>query len=425
VNNNLMHKDMEQKNRYTVCLVLIALLFSNLLSAQEFDILIKDGRLIDAKNAINKVMDVAISEGKVTLVAENIFANRAKKVINAKGFYVAPGLIDIHSHNFFGTEPNAYLSNSFTALPPDGFSFRTGVTTVVDAGGAGWRNFRQFKENVIDRSKTRVLSFLNIVGSGMKGGAIEQNIDDMNPKLTAMVAKQFPEHIVGVKLAHFSGFDWTPTERAVAAGKLANIPVMIDFGGSQPELSLQTLFMEKLRPGDIFTHAYGHVDGRTPIVNEKGKVDDFAWAAQKRGIIFDVGHGGGSFLFEQAVPAMKQGFKPNSISTDIHTGSMNGGMKDIINVMSKFLNMDMSLNEVIAKATWSSAKIIKREDLGHLSIGAVADITILNLREGDFGFIDTKGKKMKGNKKLECELTIRDGKVVYDLNGIAAQSWEE
>jgi dihydroorotase len=183
--------------------------------------------------------------------------------------------------------------------------------------------------------------------------------------------------------------------------------------------------MEKLRPGDIFTHAYGHVDGRTPIVNEKGKVDDFAWAAQKRGIIFDVGHGGGSFLFEQAVPAMKQGFKPNSISTDIHTGSMNGGMKDIINVMSKFLNMDMSLNEVIAKATWSSAKIIKREDLGHLSIGAVADITILNLREGDFGFIDTKGKKMKGNKKLECELTIRDGKVVYDLNGIAAQSWEE
>lgn len=416
---------MENKNRYAGCFVLIALLFSSLLSAQEFDILIKDGRLIDAKNAINKVMDVAISEGKVTLVAENISANRAKKVINAKGLYVAPGLIDIHSHNFFGTEPNAYLSNSFTALPPDGFSFRTGVTTVVDVGGAGWRNFRQFKENVIDRSKTRVLSFLNIIGSGMKGGAIEQNLDDMNPKLTAIVAKQFPEHIVGVKLAHYSGFDWTPTERVVAAGKLADIPVMIDFGGSQPELSLQTLFMEKLRPGDIFTHAYGHVNGRTPIVNEKGKVEDFAWAAQKRGIIFDVGHGGGSFLFEQAVPAMKQGFKPNSISTDFHTGSMNGGMKDIINVMSKFLNMDMSVNEVIAKATWNPAKIIKREDLGHLSIGAVADITILNLREGDFGFIDTKGKKMKGDKKLECELTIRDGKVVYDLNGIASESWDK
>ncbi len=416
---------MEHKNSYTGCFIMIALLFSSFLSAQEFDILIKGGRLIDAKNAIDKVMDVAVREGKVALVAENISANRAKKVINAKGMYVAPGLIDIHSHNFFGTEPNAYLSNSFTALPPDGFSFRSGVTTLVDVGGAGWRNFRIFKEQTIDRSKTRVLSFLNIVGSGMKGGAIEQNIDDMNPKLTAMVAKQFPEHIVGVKLAHYSGFDWTPTERAVEAGKIANIPIMIDFGGSQPELSLETLFMEKLRPGDIFTHAYAHVNGRTPIVNEKGEVEDFAWAAQKRGIIFDVGHGGGSFLFEQAIPAMKQGFKPNSISTDFHTGSMNGGMKDIINVMSKFLNMDMSVNEVITKATWNPAKIINREDLGHLSVGTVADITILNLREGDFGFIDTKGKRMKGNKKLECELTIRDGKVVYDLNGLAAESWDK
>ncbi|TMM59563.1 amidohydrolase/deacetylase family metallohydrolase [Maribacter algarum] len=404
---------------------MIALLFSCFLNAQEFDILIKNGHVIDAKNGIDKVIDVAIKDGKIAQVETAIPASKASKVIDAKGLFVSPGLLDIHSHNFFGTEPNAYLSNSFTALPPDGFSFRSGVTTIVDVGGAGWRNFRTFKENVIDRSKTRVLSFLNIIGSGMKGGAIEQNIADMDPKLTAMVAKQFPEHIVGVKLAHFSGFDWTPTERAVEAGKLADIPIMVDFGGSEPELSLQTLFMEKLRPGDIFTHAYAHVNGRTPIVNEQGKVEDFAWAAQKRGIIFDVGHGGGSFLFEQVVPAMKQGFKPNSISTDLHTGSMNGGMKDIINVMSKFLNLNMPLNEVLAATTWNSAKIIKREDLGHLSVGAVADITILNQRAGDFGFIDTKGKRMKGNKKLECELTIRDGKVVYDLNGLASESWDK
>jgi len=416
---------MEHKNRYTLGFVIIALIFSSFLNAQEFDIIIKDGRLIDSKNAIDTTIDIAVKDGKVAMVENNISANRAKTVIDAKGLLVTPGLIDIHSHNFFGTESNAYLSNSFTAVPPDGFSFRSGVTTLVDVGGAGWRNFRTFKKNVIDRSKTRVLSFLNIVGSGMKGGAIEQNIDDMNPKLTAMVAKQFPEHIVGVKLAHYNGFDWTPTERAVAAGKLANIPVMIDFGGSQPELSLNTLFMEKLRPGDIFTHAYAHVNGRTPIVNEKGKVEDFAWAAQKRGIIFDVGHGGGSFLFQQAVPAIKQGFKPNTISTDLHTGSMNGGMKDIVNVMSKLLNMDMSLSEILMATTWTSAQTIKRDDLGHLSVGAVADITILNLREGDFGFIDTKGKKMKGNKKLECELTIRDGQVVYDLNGLAAPLWDK
>jgi len=395
------------------------------IQAQDYDILIKGGKVIDAKNGINSIMDIAILDGKIAKVDTNISEKKAKIVIDAKGFIVSPGLIDIHSHNFFGTVPNAYLSNSFSSLPPDGFTFRSGVTTIVDVGGAGWRNFTTFKEQTIDRSKTRVLSFLNIIGSGMKGGAIEQNLDDMNPKLTAMVAKQYPGIIVGVKLAHYHGFDWEPVNRVVAAGTLGDIPVMIDFGGSDPELSLEELFMEKLRPGDIFTHTYGHVKGRTPIVDENGKVNPYVFSAQQRGIIFDVGHGGGSFVFEQAIPAMKQGLQPNSISTDFHTGSMNGGMKDITNIMSKFLNMDMSLEEVIKSVTWSPAQIIKRTDLGHLSVGAVADVTILNLKQGDFGFVDTRKLKMKGNQKLECELTIRDGKVVWDLNGISSPLWNE
>ena len=416
---------MKKRIKHNTILSILVLFITSLGGAQEFDILIKGGSVIDSKNDLNGILDVAIKDGKIARVGDNIPDNLATSVISAKGFLVCPGLIDIHSHNFHGTEPNAYLSNSFTALPPDGFSFRSGVTTIVDVGGAGWKNFRTFKEQTIDRSKTRVLSFLNIIGSGMKGGAIEQNLDDMNPKLTALVAKQYPGIIVGVKLAHYSGFDWTPTERVVEAGKLANIPVMIDFGGSNPELSIEKLFMEKLRPGDIFTHAYAHVKGRIPIVDENGKVHHFAFRAQERGIIFDVGHGGGSFLFEQAIPAMEQGFKPNSISTDLHTGSMNGGMKDIINIMSKFLNMKMPIDEVIASVTWNPAKIIKRTDLGHLSIGAVADLTVLNIRKGEFGFIDTKGNKMKGDKKLECELTIREGKIVYDLNGISAPIWNE
>jgi len=393
--------------------------------AQQYDILIKNGHLIDTKSGIDKKMDIAMKDSIIARIAPNIAIKEAKRVIDAEGLYVTPGLIDMHSHNFFGTQPEAYLSNSFSALPPDGFTFRTGVTTTVDAGSAGWRNFRIFKEQTIDRSKTRVLAFLNIVGAGMQGGAIEQNVGDMDEKLTAIVARQYSDFVVGVKLAHYSGFDWTPTERAVAAAKLANIPVMIDFGGSEPELSLTTLFMEKLRPGDIFTHAYAHVKGRTPIVNENGKVEDFAWKAQERGIIFDVGHGGGSFLFEQMAPAIQQGFKPNTISTDLHTGSMNAGMKDLANIMSKFLNLNMSLNEVIAGVTWHPAQNIKREDLGHLSEGAVADVAILNLRKGKFGFIDSQGKKMEGNQKLECELTIRNGVVVYDLNGIAAPLWNE
>lgn len=416
---------MRTPANFTRLLIVLVFFLTTMGTAQEYDILIKNGHVIDSKNGIDMLMDVAIKDSVIAKVASNIPTKQGKTVIDAKGLYVSPGLIDMHGHHFFGTQPDAYLSNSFSALPPDGFTLRSGVTTVVDAGGAGWRNFSTFKEQTIDRSKTRVLSFLNIVGSGMQGGAIEQNTGDMDSKLTAIVAKQYPEIIVGIKLAHYNGFDWTPTERAVEAGKLADIPVMIDFGGSQPELSLETLFMEKLRPGDIFTHAFAHVKGRIPLVNEQGKVEAFAFAAQKRGIVFDVGHGGGSFLFEQLVPAMKQGFKPNSISTDLHTGSMNGGMKDIVNIMSKFLNMDMPLNELISTVTWNPAQFIKRTDLGHLSVGAIADVTLLNIREGDFGFIDSEGKRMKGDKKLECELTIRAGKVVYDLNGLAANDWDK
>lgn len=416
---------MKTHSRFTILGILFTLFTMSSAVGQNFDILIKNGHIIDAKNNMDRVMDVAVKDGQIVEIAPNIRANNAKTTVDASGLYVVPGLIDIHSHNFHGTIPHAYLSNSFTALPPDGFTFRSGVTTIVDLGGAGWRNFRIFKNQVIDQSKTRVLSVLNIVGSGMKGGAIEQNLADMDPKLTAMVARQFPQDIVGVKLAHYQGFDWTPTERAVEAGKLADIPVVIDFGGSQPELSLETLLMEKLRPGDIFTHTYAHVKGRQPVVNAENKVEDFVWAAQKRGIIFDVGHGGGSFLFEQVVPAMKQGFKPNTISTDLHTGSMNGGMKDIVNIMSKFVNLDMPLAEVVAATTWNSAQAIKRPELGHLSKGAGADVAILSLKEGDFGFIDSQGKRMKGNQRLQCELTIRDGKVVYDLNGLAASDWNE
>ena len=336
---------------------------------------------------------------------------------------VSPGLIDMHTHNFFGTVHNRYLANSFAAVPPDGFTFRSGVTTVVDAGSPGWRNFELYKSQVIDPSKTRVLCFLNIVGAGMSGGHREQHVDDMNPEMTAIVAKQYKDHIVGVKLAHFMGYDWTPTELAVQAGTIGNIPVMIDFGGSNPELPLDKLFLEKLRPGDIFTHTYAHVNGRTPIVAENGKVRDYVFEAQKRGIVFDVGHGGGSFLFEQAVPAIKQGLKPDVISTDLHTGSMNGGMKNINNVMSKFLNMGLSIQEVIAATTSKPAKYLQRKDLGHLSVGGLADVSILNQRKGEFGFIDTRGKRMEGNQKLECELTLKDGKVVYDLNGLTSKDW--
>lgn len=392
-------------------------------TAQEYTFIIKGGHVIDPKNNINEVMDVAILETKVVSVAKNIDVKKAAQVIDAKGMYVTPGLVDIHSHNFFGTEPDHYLGNGLEALPPDGFTFRSGVTTVVDAGGAGWKTFDAFKTQTIEHSKTRVLSFLNIVGEGMRGGPYEQNLNDMDTKMTAMVVKQHKE-IVGIKVAHYMGGEWDPVDRAVAAGKIANVPVMIDFGGHLPPLSIQELFTKHLRPGDIFTHTFAQLTSRQPIVDAQGKILPFVIEAQKNGIVFDVGHGGGSFRFSQAIPALKSGFIPNTISTDIHTGSMNAGMKDQLNVVSKFLNMGMNLQQVIAASTWLPAQVIHQEDLGHLSAGTVADVAVFSLLKGKFGYVDSGGFSMQGSQKLQCELTVRDGKIVYDLNGISRPAWD-
>lgn len=394
-------------------------------SAQQIDILLKGGHVIDPKNKIDGKMDVAITKGKISQVAANIPTKNVTKVIDVTGLFVTPGLIDMHVHVYNGNDLGAYIANGQTSVPPDGFTFRAGVTTVVDAGSSGWRNFRQFKEQTIDKSQTRVLALLNIVGTGMFGRFEEQDVADMNPVMTShMIKTLFPEILVGIKSAHYWG-DFTQVDKAVEAANLAGVPVMVDFGEHEPPLSLESLLMKHLRPGDMFTHTFSYgPDKRETIVDESGKVKPFVFEAQKRGIVFDVGHGGGAFSWRQAVPALQQGFKPDVISTDLHTQSMNGGMKDISNVLSKFMSMGMPLQEVIHRATWAPANVIKRTELGSLSVGSDADVAVFNVRKGDFGFTDIRGTKFKGTQKLEAELTIRAGKIVWDLNGIGAPMWD-
>nr|WP_214460513.1 amidohydrolase/deacetylase family metallohydrolase [Flavihumibacter fluvii] len=397
----------------------------NAVHAQQYDLLLKGGHVISAKNQLDGKMDVAIAGGKIAQVAVNIDPKNAKQLIDVTGLYVTPGIIDMHVHVFNGTNVDAYIADGLTSLPPDGFTFRAGVTTVVDAGSSGWRNFRQFKKQTIDKAETRVLALLNIAGTGMQGRFEEQDTSDMNPQQAAyMIQKLYPKIIVGIKSAHYWG-DFTQVDKAVAAGKLANVPVMVDFGEHEPPNSIESLFMQHLRPGDIFTHTFSYGPKvRETIVDENGKVKPFIFKAQQRGIIFDVGHGGGAFSWRQAVPAAQQGFWPNVISTDLHAESMNGGMKDISNVMSKFLALGLPLQEVILRSTWNPAQVIKRPDLGNLDIGADADVAVFNLRKGDFGFLDIRKTTLKGTQKLEAELTIRAGKIVWDLNGISAPGWE-
>lgn len=410
---------------FAFLLVFIMIFNAGRSAAQDIDILLKGGHVIDPKNKINSVMDVAVSNGKIARVAANIPANSAKKVIDISGLYLTPGIIDMHTHVFQGTDPTSYIANGHTSVQADAFSFRAGVTTMVDAGSSGWRNFRQFKEQAIDRSQTRILAMLNIVGNGMYGRFEEQDETDMNPVMVSnMIRRLYPNLIVGIKAAHYWG-GFTQVDRAVEAGKLAGVPVMVDFGEHNPPNSIKSLFMEHLRPGDIFTHTFSYgPSNRETVVDENLKVKPFIFDAQKRGILFDVGHGGGAFSWRQAIPSIQQGFKPDVISTDLHSDSMNGGMKDMSNVMSKFLNIGLSLEEVIEKSTWRPANVINHPELGNLSVGTEADIAVFSLNKGKFGFVDIRRTKIDATQKLTAELTLRAGRIVWDLNGISTPLWE-
>lgn len=397
----------------------LLLLFATTISAQPaYTLLIKNGHVIDPKNNRSAKLDVAIQGSRVARVAAGIPAASAARVVDATGLYVVPGLIDIHAHVYTGTGVKALTGDS--SVYPDGFSFRTGVTTLVDAGSAGWRNFEDFRQRVIDRAQTRVLAFVNIVGNGMSPSG-EDDAKEMQAEQAAAIARKHKDIVVGFKTAHYAGEGWPSVDGALAAGKATNLPIMVDFGYITLDRNLSTLLGDKMRAGDIYTHCYS---GHRGELGEDGKVNPAFVLGRKRGVIFDVGHGGGSFYWNIASPLTEQGFWPDSISTDLHTGSMNAGMKDMSNVMSKMLAMGASLDDVIRWSTWNPAREIKRPELGHLDEGAEADVTVLRLERGQFGFIDSAGAARRSEQKLTAELTIRAGRVRWDLNGLAATDWK-
>ena len=399
----------------------LLLLTATFAMAQSYDLLLQGARVIDPRNGIDGVMDVAVVGRNIAAVAPNIASSQAKKTISVRGLVLTPGLVDIHVHVFHTTGvQDAWAGDNSVA--PDSFSFRTGVTTMVDAGSSGWRNFETFRHTVIDRAQTRVLAMINIAGLGMMIDASEQVKSEFKPDEIVRLAAKHKDVVVGVKSAHYQSPDWSSVDSAIEAGKGANIPVMVDFGYFLRERPYYKLVTEKLRPGDISTHMYR---AGVPYFDESGKLYEYLKEARKRGVKFDVGHGAGSLVLRNAVPAVAQGFYPDSISTDLHTLSMNGPMMDMPSTMSKFLAMGMPLKEVILRSTWNPAQIIRHQDLGHLSVGANADIAVWKVLDGDFGFGDVSGGRISGKQRLNCELTLMGGRIAWDFNQRAGRDYRE
>jgi dihydroorotase len=394
--------------------------------SQKFDLLLKGGRVTDPANGRDGLLDVAIVDKKIAAVDANIPAETASRVVDVTGLVVTPGIIDMHTHVYtYPPTPTSYVES----MHADAHLFASGVTTTVDAGTAGWRNFSDFKTNCIDRSSVRILAYLNIAGDGMVDKEDEQNVADLNPAITAALAAAHPRLIVGIKTAHYwtrlpwdaAHPPWASVELAVEAGELCQMPVMVDFWPRPPERPYPDLILKKLRPGDIHTHVFAQ---QFPIVDGQGKVYEHMFEARKRGVIFDLGHGAGSFWFRNAVPAFRGGFVPDSISTDFHMGNVNGPVLSMLTTMSKCLCIGMPLTEVIYRSTVTPAREIGHPELGTLSVGAEADVAVLERLTGDFGYVDCGKAKLIGHEKLACRLTIRAGQIVYDPEGLSVPEWE-
>src|SRR5437764_4733229 len=308
-------------------------------ASHDYDLLLQGGHVIDPASHVDEVRDVAVKSGRVAAVEKGIPPAKARKMVDVTGLYVTPGLIDIHVHVGHGGAPLDWFEpGAASRVPPLGIlpdsKLSSGVTTIVDAGSSGANTFVREKHEAIDKSVVRVLAFLNIVAAGMNSGK-EQDVSEMDPRLCADTVTKFRSVIVGVKTAHYwtdKPWDaehppWAAVDRAEDCGRLAGVPVMFDFWPRPPERSYADLILKKMRPGDIHTHVFAQ---QFPILEENGRLNPVLLEARKRGVIFDLGHGQGSFWFRNAVPAVKQGFIPDSFSTDLHTGNINGAVVDLI-----------------------------------------------------------------------------------------------
>lgn len=392
-----------------------------------YDLILKGGHVIDPASGLSAVADVAVKDKKIALVAADIAADEGKKVIDVSDCIVIPGLVDMHCH-LYPSFPVA--EDGLACIHPEAHLFQCGVTTAVDAGTCGVRDFLYFKERIIDRTKVRILAMINIADGGMVNLESEQRLSEFRPKAVAGMAESCRDVVVAIKTAHYwvgKPFTaehpaWASVDATLEAARLCGLPAMFDFQPTLPERSYQQLVLEKLQAGDIHTHMYAQ---QFPVIDENGKVSDFLFRARERGVLFDLGHGAGSFWLRNAVPAYEQGFGPDTLSTDLYFDNVAGPVYGLTHIMSKYLNIGMPLEEIIYRTTQRPAQVIGHPELGTLKEGSCADITVLKCEKGRFGFADAGRARMTGDRVLRAEMTVRDGEIVYDINARALCDWHD
>ena len=395
------------------------------MNASACDLLLTGGLIIDPESQSIFPADVAVRDGKILAVGAGLPFSPSK-AIDVSGCYITPGLIDMHCH-CFPTFP--FAKDSLPTLHPDTHMFQHGVTTAVDAGTSGWKNFPFYYEEIILKSRVRTLAFLNIADRGMVHMTDEDDPGCFHPQITAEVASAYRDAIVGIKTAHYwvhKPFDevhapWASVDAMVSAGERCGMPCMADFQPTLPVRTYEKLLLEHLRPGDIHTHMYAP---QFSVLNTEGRVQDFLFAAREKGVRFDLGHGAGSFLFSNAIPALRQGFGPDTLSTDLYMDNVAGPVIGLTHIMSKYLCMGMPLEEIIRRVTTVPAEIIRRPELGTLRPGSCADIAILKLRSEPVHFADSSRVRMAGSQIIQCMATLRAGEIVYDPYALSLPDWD-
>ena len=379
-------------------------------ATHKYDLLLKGGRVIDPANNVDGLFDVAIVGRHIARVSKDISPQESRRTADVSGLVVTPGLIDLHAH-FYG-----YAA----AVLPDAHCLPEGTTTAVDVGGSGHLTFDDFDRTIISRSKTNVFALLNIAGEGMVG-LPEQDMEGMSVDLTSAKIAQRPDRIVGVKVAHYQGPGWQPLDRGVQAAENTGVFVMVDQAPIKSRPNNEML-LEHLRPGDMTTHCYGF---DKPMIDSNDKVKPYFFEARDRGVKFDVGHGAGSFSFRIAKAAIEQGFPPDTISTDMHTASILINQGTMPETMTKLLALGMELPDIIARSTWIPAQTLGHTELGNIGQTAFADIAVLEMAEGDFGLTDngSGNRAFHTNQRIVCQMTIKDGQVVWDKNARSRDDW--